>query len=55
LRGDDLANALDGRGGDDLLVGRAGDDTLYGRGGDDEGNGGMGSDTCYVEAPVNCE
>ena len=42
--GDDTANVLDTREGDDLLMGRGGNDTLLGGSGDDFLNGGLGAD-----------
>jgi Ca2+-binding RTX toxin-like protein len=44
LKGDDNANSLDGRGGNDLLDGRRGDDTLIGGDGKDRLFGGAGND-----------
>ena len=44
LRGDDLANVINGRAGDDNIFGRDGNDVLYGGLGDDDLTGGAGSD-----------
>jgi hypothetical protein len=42
--GDDLANTIDGAGGDDLLAGRGGDDQLVGGSGSNRARGGAGDD-----------
>lgn len=44
IRGDDLANFLEGRTGDDILLGGDGDDTLFGNTGNDLLDGGAGHD-----------
>ncbi len=44
MTGDQLANRLQGRDGDDLLIGLAGDDSLFGGAGDDSLLGGAGED-----------
>ena len=44
ITGDDAANHLEGRAGDDVLAGGAGDDTLWGGRGADELQGGGGDD-----------
>jgi serralysin len=46
-RGNDLANTIATRGGDDILVGRGGDDVLVGEGGEDQLYGGEGVDYLY--------
>jgi hypothetical protein len=51
LFGDDIANALDGGVGDDLLVGRAGDDQLELDAGSNRARGGIGDDTIGIIAP----
>ena len=51
MKGNGLANRLDGGDGDDLLLGGAGDDLLIGGRGDDELDGGAGVDTAsYADA-----
>ena len=45
INGDELANIIKGRGGDDFLFGRDGDDDLSGGAGDDDLFGGDGNDT----------
>lgn len=56
LVGDDLANRIKGRAGDDLLRGGPGDDSIHGQGGTDEARGGGGSDSCLTsEVVVGCE
>jgi hypothetical protein len=45
LRGDALANDIDGYTGDDLIEGAGGNDTLTGRAGNDTLNGGSGNDS----------
>ncbi|MGJ8609446.1 MAG: hypothetical protein ACSHWY_00025 [Octadecabacter sp.] len=50
LRGNDVANVIDGREGNDYLFGRGGDDTLDGGVGDDVLNGGDGADTFVFNA-----
>ncbi|MBY5934693.1 calcium-binding protein [Tateyamaria omphalii] len=52
LLGDDDANILAGRGGDDSLNGAGGDDTLYGEAGNDTLVGGDGEDTAVFYAAL---
>ena len=57
LRGDDLPNAFQARGGDDNMQGRGGDDVLDGGSpnDDDTADGGDGHDLCYARTTTNCE
>ncbi|ACP22266.1 possible protease (plasmid) [Sinorhizobium fredii NGR234] len=52
LRGDNLANLLNGLGGNDVLHGRDGNDTLIGGGGADRLIGGSGADTFVFQTTV---
>jgi Ca2+-binding RTX toxin-like protein len=54
LRGNQVANRIDGRRGDDVLYGRKGADTLIGGPGVDRANGGAGVDTCRAETTISC-
>lgn len=47
IYGDELANALGGNGGNDVLVGAAGDDILNGDTGEDKIDGGLGADLMF--------
>jgi Ca2+-binding RTX toxin-like protein len=50
LFGDDAANSLNGREGDDVLMGEGGNDVLSGGDGEDILSGGIGSDVIYGNA-----